>query len=185
MHGTASGACPYALARFAVLRAASRARIQQSHEDELRPAVAAAVKYFRDEVRFLRGVLSGAERKAKVLVDGLDQLELSLPHRDALYGALSRSRELIEGGAGDIASLHKELSKYRGNVWRLSFVTSLFEGWWVLTGKDPKSSPGPCQDFICDACCSLSLKAAPTDADWASALKVALTRCEPGQWRVV
>jgi hypothetical protein len=45
------GACPYAVARSAVLRAASYARIQQSYEDELRPAVAAAVKHFKDEGR--------------------------------------------------------------------------------------------------------------------------------------
>ena len=28
--------------------------------------------------------------------------------------------------------------------------------WWALTGKDPKPSAGPCQDFICAAWCSLS-----------------------------
>jgi hypothetical protein len=68
------------------------------------------------------------------------------------------------------------LSKYPGNVWRLSFVSSLFEGWWVLTGKDPKASPRPCQEFVCAAWCSLSPRAAPTDADWGGAIKVALAR---------
>jgi hypothetical protein len=180
----ALGDCPYAVARSAVLRAASYARIQQSYEDELKPKVAAAVKYFRNEGRWLRGVLSGAERNAKVLADGVDLLELSLPHGKALFAALSRSRGLFENAGEDIALLHKELSKHRGNVWRLSFVTSLFSGWWLLTGKDPKSSPGPCQEFICAAWCSLSPAAAPTDADWGSAIKVALTRCQPGEWRV-
>jgi hypothetical protein len=68
------------------------------------------------------------------------------PTPKALFKALSRSRsrELLENAAGDIASLHKQLSKHRGNVWRLSFVSSSFAGWWVLTGKDPKSSPAPC-----------------------------------------
>jgi hypothetical protein len=150
------GACPYAVARSAVLRAASHARIQ-SYEDELRPAVAAAVKHFKDEVRWLRCVIYGAERRAQVLVDGLDLLELSFPRGKALLGSLSRSREVLENSTGDIAALHKQLSKYRGNVWRLGFVSSLFEGWWILTGKDPKSLPGPCQDFICAAWCSRQL----------------------------
>ncbi len=173
------------MARSAVLRAASHARIQQSYEDEVRPAVAAATKYFKDEGRWLRNVVYGAERKAKVLVDGLDLLELDLPRRKALLGALSRSRELLENSTRDIAALHKQLSRYRGGVWRLSFVRALFAEWWLLTGKDPKSSPGPCQEFICAAWCSLSPAAAPTDADWGSAIKVALARCQSGEWRVV
>ena len=135
------GACPYAVARSAVIRAASQARIQQSYESELKPKVAAAVKHFKDEGRWLGDVMYGAEVKAHILVDGLDLLQLSFPRRKALLAALSRSRELLESTSGDIASLHKQLSKHRGNVWRLSFVTSLFAGWWVLTGKNPKSSP--------------------------------------------
>jgi hypothetical protein len=178
------GDCPYAVARSAVVRAASYAGTQQSYEDELKPKVAAAVKHFKDEGRWLRSVMYGAEVKAQILVDGLGLLQLSFPRRKALLAALSRSRELLESTSSDIASLHKQLSKHRGNVWRLSFVSSLFAGWWVLTGKDPKSSPGPCQEFICAAWCSLSPAAAPTDADWGSAIKVALARCEPGQWRV-
>jgi hypothetical protein len=43
-------------------------------------------------------MIYGAERKANVLVDSLDLLELSLPHRKAILGTLSRSRALIEGG---------------------------------------------------------------------------------------
>lgn len=127
----------------------------------------------------------GAELNAQVLVDGLDALELSLPRRKGVFESLSRSREILENATGDIASLHKQLSKHRGNVWRLSFVSSLFAGWWVPTGKDPKSVLGPCQDFICAAWCSLAPAAAPTDADWGSAIKVALARCKPGQWRAV
>jgi hypothetical protein len=94
-------------------------------------------------------VIYGAELKAQVLLDGFDLLELSLPRRKALFGALSRSRHLLEDASDDIASLHKQLSRYRGNVWRLSFVGALFAEWWVLTGKDPR--PNPCQDFICAA----------------------------------
>jgi hypothetical protein len=178
------GACPYAMARSAVLRAASHARIQQSIEDEVRPKVGAAAKYFKDEGRWLRSVIYGAERRAQIIVDGLDPLELSLPLGKPLLGALSQSRELLENISGDITALHKQLSRYRGGVWRLGFVRALFAEWWLLTGKDPKSSPGPCQEFICAAWCSLSLEAAPTDADWGSAIKVALARCQPGEWRV-
>jgi hypothetical protein len=177
------GTCPYAIARLAVLRAASHARIQQSIEDEVRPAVAAAVNYLKDEARQLARRIHGAERKAQVLVDGLDLLELSLPRGKALLGALSRSRELLENSTRNFVALHKQVSRYRGDVWRLSFVRALFAEWWLLTGKDPKSSPGPCQDFICAAWCSLSPAAAPTDADWGSAIKVALARCQPGEWR--
>jgi hypothetical protein len=179
------GVCHFALARSAVLRAAAHARIQQSVEDEVRPEVAAAAKYFKDEGRWLRAVVFGAERKAQILVDGLDALELDLPHREDLLEALSRSRELLENSTRNFDALHKQVSRYRGDVWRLSFVRALFAGWWLLTGKDPKSSPGPCQEFICSAWCSLSPAAAPTDADWGSAIKVALARCEAGEWREI
>jgi hypothetical protein len=104
---------------------------------------------------------------------------------DCKPDALSRSREILENSTRDSVALHKKLSRYRGDVWRLSFVRALFAEWWLLTGKDPKSSPRPCQDFICAAWCSLSPAAAPTDADWGSAIKVALARCEPGEWRIV
>jgi hypothetical protein len=177
------GACPYAVARSAVVHAASYAGIQQSYQKELKPAVAAAAKYLKDEG--LSNVIYGAELKAQVLLDGLDPLKLSLPCGKALFGSLSCSRHLLEGARDDLTSLQKQVSKYRGDVWRLSFVRKLFNEWWVLTGKDPKASPGPCQDFICAAWCSLSPLAAPTDADWGSAIKIALNRCQPGQWRVV
>ena len=81
-------------------------------------------------------MICGAELKAQVLLDSLDLLGLSLPRREALYGSLSRSRHLLEGARDDIASLHKQLSRYRGNVWRLSFVGSLFAECWVLTGAN-------------------------------------------------
>jgi hypothetical protein len=71
------------------------------------------------------------------------------------------------------------------NVWRLSFVGALFVEWWVLSGKDPKPSLGPRQDFICAARYSPSPLAASTDADGGSAITVALARSKPGQWRVV
>jgi hypothetical protein len=179
------GACPYAVARSAVVHAASYAGTQQSYEKELRPKVARAAKYLKDEGRWLSDVIYGAELEAQVLRDGLDPLELSFPDGEELLGSLSRSRQLLEGASDDFTSLHKQLSKYRGNVWRLSFVRSLFNEWWVLTGKDPKPSPGPCQDFICAAWCTLSERAADTNADWGSAIKTALNRCQPGQWRDV
>jgi hypothetical protein len=136
------GACPYAVARSAVARAASYARTQQSYENEPGSAVTEALRYFKDGGRWLHTVICGAELKAQVLLDSLDLLGLSLPRREALYGSLSRSRHLLEGARDDIASLHKQLSRYRGNVWRLSFVGSLFAKCWVLTGKDPKPRPG-------------------------------------------
>jgi hypothetical protein len=114
------------LARSAVLRAAGHARIQQSIEDEVRPEVAAAAKYFQDEGRWLRAVVYGAERKAQILVDGLDELELDLPHREDLLEALSRSREILENSTRNFVALHKQVSRNRGEVWRLSFVRSLF-----------------------------------------------------------
>ncbi len=136
------GVCPYALARYGVVRAALHAGVEQEKQDNV-----------------------------------------SLPQGKPLLEAMSRSRRLLETGSQAIASLHRDLSKHRGNVWRLSFVTALFAEWWVLTAKDPKASPGPCHDFICAAWCSLSPVAAPTDADWASAIKVAKSRCKPGEWR--
>ena len=110
------GACPYAVARSAVVHAASYAGTQQSYEKELRPAVAAAAKYFKDEGRGLSNAIYWAELKAQVLLDGLDPLELSLPSGKALFRSLSRSRHLLEGASDDFTSLHKQLSKYRGDV---------------------------------------------------------------------
>jgi hypothetical protein len=177
------GACPYGVARSAVVHAASYAGTQLSYEKELKPAVAAAAKYFKAEGRWLGKVIYGAELQAQVLVDGLDLLELSLPRRKAIFKTLSHARRLLEGASDDFTSLHKQLSKNPGDVWRLSFVRKLFNEWWVLTGKDPKASPGPFQEFVCAAWCTLSPLAAPTDADWRSAIKTALNRCQPGQWR--
>ena len=179
------GECPFAVARFGVMRAAVYAGTLQSNENDVKPAVFAALKYLKEDAPRLCIQLYPAEMRAQLLLGRLDLLGLSLPRLKRLYDALSRSRILLESMNDDIASLHRELSKHRGNVWRLSFVTALFAEWWVLTAKDPKSSPGPCQEFICAAWCSLSPSAAPTDADWGSAIKVGLARCEPGRWRVV
>jgi hypothetical protein len=108
------GACPYALARSAVLLAAGHARIRQSIEDEIRPEVSAAAMYFKDKGRWLRAVVYGAERKAQILVDGLDALELDLPHREDLLEALSRSRELLENSTRKFVALHKQVSSTAG-----------------------------------------------------------------------
>jgi hypothetical protein len=43
--------------------------------------------------------------KAQILVDGLNLLELDLPHRADLIEALSRSRELLDNSTRDIAAL--------------------------------------------------------------------------------
>jgi hypothetical protein len=179
------GACPYAVARSAVVHAASYAGTQHSYDKELRPKVARAAKYLKDEGRWLSNVIYGAEVQAQVLLDGLDPLELSFQDGEELFRALLHARHLLECASDDFTSLHKELSKYRGDVWRLSFVPALFNEWWVLTGKDPKASPGPFQEFVCAAWCTLSPLAASADADWTSAIKIALNRCQPGQWRVV
>ena len=125
-----------------------------------------------------------AEIRAERILGGSEQFGVSMPGLKRLFEALSRSRRLLQSTNDDIASLHQEFSKYRGNVWRLSFVTALFAEWWILTNRDPVASPGPCQDFICAAWCSLSPQAAPTDADWTSAIKVARVRCKVGEWRV-
>jgi hypothetical protein len=143
------GACPYAVARSAVAHAASYAGTQLSYEKELRPKVARAAKYLKDEGRWLGNVIYGAELKAQVLLDGLDPLELSFPDGEKLFRSLLHARLLLEGASDDFTSLHKQLSKYRGDVWRLSFVRALFNEWW------------------------------------GSAIKIALNRCQPGQWRVV
>lgn len=177
------GVCPYALARYGVVRAALHAGVEQEKQDKLKPRVLDALKYLRDYGPKVRSELCWAERRVHVLLEASEQLGVSLPQGKPLLEAMSRSRRLLETGSQAIASLHRDLSKHRGNVWRLSFVTALFAEWWVLTAKDPKASPGPCHDFICAAWCSLSPVAAPTDADWASAIKVAKSRCKPGEWR--
>jgi hypothetical protein len=176
------GVCPYALARYGVVRAAHHAGVEQEKRNKLKP-VLAALKYLRDYGPKVHDELCWAEWRVHVLLEASEQLGVSLPRLKPLLEAMSRSRRLLEKGSQAIASRHRDLSKYRGNVWRLSFVTALFTVWWVLTEKDPKASPGPCQDFICAAWCSLSPVAAETDADWTSAIKVAKSRCKPGEWR--
>jgi hypothetical protein len=177
------GVCPYAIARHGVVRAAQHAGDEQEKQDKLKPRVLDALKYLKDYGPKVRFELCGAERKVHFLLEASEQLGVSLPELEPLLEAMSRSRRLLEQSSQAIASLHRDLSKHRGNVWRLSFVTALFAEWWVLTAKDPKASPGPCQDFICAAWCSLSTVAAATDADWVSAIKVAKSRCKPGEWR--
>jgi hypothetical protein len=117
------------------------------------------------------------------LLDASGQLNLSAVDAEALSDAMLSLRDHLGEAHAGIVSALRDLSKYRGNVWRLSFVAALFAEWWVLTGKDPKPSAGPCQDFICEAWCSLSPVATTTDADWASAIKVARSRYKPGAWR--
>jgi hypothetical protein len=179
------GACPYAVARHGVVRAAAFAAREQEKQDRLKPVAIDALKYFKYEGPRLRTELHFAWVRAERLLDLTDQLDILDVDAAALSDATSSLRDLLNDARGGIASAHRELSKFGGNVWRLSFVRALFTEWWVLTGKDPKASPGPCQDFICAAWCSLSPLATPTDADWGSAIKVALTRCQPGQWRAV
>lgn len=177
------GACPYAVARSAVVHAALHAGVEQEKQ-ELKPRVLEALKYLRDYGPKVRSELCWAEWRVQVLLEAGEQLGVSLPQGKPLLEAMSRSRRLLETGSHAVASLHRELSKYPGNVWRLSFVGALFAEWWLLTGKDPKPSAGPCQNFICAAWCSLSPIASETDADWASAIKVALSKHKPGAWRI-
>jgi hypothetical protein len=178
------GSCPYAVARSGVVRAALCAGIQQIRQDQLKPRVVDALKYLKDEGPKLRAAVYWAEVRAECILGASEQLGVSIPSLKRLFEALSRSRRLLESTNDGIASLHHELSKYRGNVWRLTFVTALFAEWWILTNRDPVASPGPCQEFICAAWCSLSPHAAATDADWGSAIRVARSRCKPGEWRV-
>jgi hypothetical protein len=178
------GICPFALARHGALRAALYAASEQEKQDSLKPVVLDALKYLREEGPRLRTALYAGEVRAEVIRANLDQLGDAVPRIKRLCESLSRSRELLEATAEGIVSARRDLSKRRGNVWRLSFVTALFAEWWILTAHDPKASPGPCQEFICAAWCSLSPLAAPTDADWGSAIKVARSRCRAGSWRV-
>lgn len=179
------GACPYAIARYGVVRAATFAAREQEKQDRSKPIAIDALKYLKDEGPKLRAALHYAWVRAERLIDLSDELDLSDVDAAMLSEGTSALRDFLNDAQAGIASAHRELSKYGGNVWRLSFVRALFAEWWLLTGKDPKSSPGPCQDFICAAWCSLSPAAAPTDADWGSAIKVALARCQPGQWRSI
>jgi hypothetical protein len=178
------GSCPYAVARSGVVRAALYAGTQQIKQDKLKPRVVEALKYLKDEGPTLCARLYWAEVRAERILGASEQFGISMPSLKRLFDALSRTRGLLESTNDGIASLHHELSKYRGNVWRLSFVTALFAEWWILTNRDPVASLGPCQEFICAAWCSLSPHAAATDADWGSAIRVARSRCKPGEWRV-
>jgi hypothetical protein len=175
------GVCPYAIARYGIAVAASYARQEKNKEIFKKRSVIPALKALKDERRRLCISLNYALALVQPLLDASGQLQLSAVHPDDLANAIVTLRNRL--GEADIQSDLRELSKFRGNVWRLTFVASLFAEWWVLTGKDPKPSAGPCQEFICAAWCTLSSLAAETDADWASAIKVALSRCGPGAWR--
>ncbi|WLB24142.1 hypothetical protein [Bradyrhizobium japonicum] len=174
------GVCPYAIARYGILRAASFAR-QEAEKQKSKPAVIAALKGLKQELPRLCISLDCSIRLVQPLIDASGQLELSAVHPEALSNAILSLRNQL--GRADVPAVLGELSKYRGNVWRHNFVTALFAEWWVLTCKDPKPSAGPSQEFISAAWCSLSPLATTMDADWASAIKVALSRCKPGAWR--
>jgi hypothetical protein len=176
------GACPYAIARYGVVRAASFAR-QEQEKQKLKRRVIEDLKDLKNERPRLCTSLDYALALVQPLRDASGQLNLSAIDAQALSDAMLSLRDHLGEAHAGIVSALRELSKYRGNVWRLSFVAALFAEWWVLTGKDPKPSAGPCQEFICAAWCSLSPVAAETDADWASAIKVARSRYKPGAWR--
>src|SRR5262249_8086679 len=118
-----------------------------------------------------------------LVCDVSGQLELSALHLEPLSTAITSLRRELGEAEAAIQSARRELPRDRGDGWRLSLWAALFPVWWVLTGKDPKPSAGPFQDFVCAAWCSLSSRKTTTDADWASAIKVALSRYEPAAWR--
>jgi hypothetical protein len=178
------GVCPYAIARHGVIRAALFAQQEHLKQKVLKPRAIEALKDLRDKGPRLSTALDGLQYRVQTLLNVTEQLGLSAIDAQALSDAITSLQNLLGGAHKSIVSNHRELSKSRGNIWRLSFVAALFAEWWILTGKDPKPSAGPCQEFICAAWCSLSPVAAATDADWASAIKVALSRIDPGAWRM-
>ncbi len=134
------GECPYAIARAGVAEAIKLATINDELND-FKAVTTSKLKDLKTELPALKlGLLSainhiGSIGSSQECYQELDFSKLSIL-QDRLLAALVTIRDSMP----QIKALHLERSQHRGNLWRQSFVGSLFFTWWTLTNSDPSSS---------------------------------------------
>jgi hypothetical protein len=170
------GECPYAMARLGVATAIERATINNSLED-LRTFTTSKLKDLKRELPALDSGLLNASNHISAIGASQERYHELLDFgnllilQDRLLAALIAIRDSMP----QIEALHLERSQHRGNLWRQTFVGSLFRIWWTLTGNDPSSSSTPFLEFV-EACwSSLSSNSLP-EVSWESAIDSALGR---------
>ena len=175
------GECPYAMARWGVAKAINVATLNDSVED-LNAFTTSKLKELKTELPVLElGLLSAINHisaigSAQERFHELDFSELRIL-QDHLIGTLITIRDSMP----QIQALHLERSQYRGNLWRQSFVGSLFYTWWNLTNSDPSSSSAPFLEFVERSWSSLSPNDLP-EVSWESAIKSCLGRDPERSW---
>jgi hypothetical protein len=169
------GECPYAVARAGVATAIQFATLSD-HLEDLRAFTTSKLKDLKTELPALEvGLISAIDHIRSIgssqdLCQELDFSQLPIL-ADRLIAALFAIRALMP----QIKALHLQRSQHRGNLWRQSFVGSLFFTWWALTESDPSSSSAPFLEFV-EACwSSLSPNTLP-EVSWESAIDSSLRR---------
>jgi hypothetical protein len=169
------GKCPYAVARSGVAQAISFATFKQDIES-LRALTTSKLRDLKTELPALESALLSAIKHITSIGSSQElHEELDFGNLLILQNALLAALVTVEHLMPEIRALHLERSRHRGNLWRQSFVGSLFYTWWILTDSDPSSSSAPFLEFV-EACwSSLSPNNLP-EVSWESAVDSALGR---------
>ncbi|RXG92274.1 hypothetical protein [Bradyrhizobium vignae] len=101
---------------------------------------------------------------------------------------LLRAHSAVENLRAPLTRLYLQRSQNAGDIWRISFASSLFRTWWQLTARDP-STTKPFTSFLDAAWQSLSADELPFVKSWESAIETARARARnenPGEapWRI-
>lgn len=175
------GGCPYAMARAGVAFALFSATYRNDLE-ELRKTTTYNLKTLKDEFASLKPALLSAVKTVSDIFGAqmrFQELELDLrPLQDRMLATVFE----IDRIAPAITNSFMERSQYRGDLWKINFVRSMFGTWWRLTGCDPAYSPSsPFLDFVKAAWQSLAPDDLP-DLKWESAIETA-RRDRDKSWR--
>jgi len=176
------GACPYAMARSGVAEAVEVAAMNGAAED-IKAFTTSKLKDLKNELPLLEPGLLSAFNHVRAIGSAQKRFqELDFSHLLNLEDRLIAVYLAIRDSMPQIEALHLERSQNRGNLWRQSFVGSLFSTWWSLTNSDPSSSSAPFLEFVSACWSSLSPDGLP-EISWESAINSSLRRDSNSSWR--
>ena len=172
-------ACPYAIARAGLWRAAAYAELSSGRK-EIWSRATLAMKDFSAHATQALSTIKRMEHALKIIYQSQEHAydpavcDLSAtPMRDT--DILLAAQCIIERQKDSVRQLYQRRSQDNGNVWRIEFSASLFRSWWILTGADPTESPkGEFIGFVDAAYNSLADALPP--ANWESAIRTARKR---------
>ena len=170
--------CPYFFARSRIANAFLYAN-HQVRLDESRIRALTALANLKSRMEGLESEIASAAKSASALLRTNEDVPFELYSLRDMAEALAYSHILIGKNRENIGRLHVDLSQNRGNVWRISFVTSLGVAWYCLVRKKPSAS-GRFPAFMDAALASVSDALAPV-VDWTSSIKTARKRVN-GEW---